>query len=392
MSNNVINNSFENEKLENAACDKFENLINSFSTESHSDGEKAVQFPNEYGGAFYADGKLNICVTDVSEGSSVTYNEVIGDNNVNYIKCAFSYNYLLEVNNYIVNLMTTKNDLYNINTISVIQKDNIVKVTVSTSENAEALKNDLMVQKFDSKSFDVIVDASRPKPVATYARPGDRVYNWTSSGRGSHIATICCNAKKNSNSQKGFVTAEHALWNRQYLGIYEYNCSSVSNCTASKATDSCFVPFDDKIANCTGLISNTNLYGNATYQITKSVGSSKNLEGVELTGFGKTSGIYTGKVVSTKYSYTLEGSKVTVSDALQIKCIYQNPTPTGGDSGGCIVQVTDSTTSPKTVTLAGLLSGATDYTSSSGNYTLAAVPKIHNIISALDITLVGGSN
>ena len=53
MSNNVINNSFEDEKLENEACNKFENLINSFSTESHSDGEKAVQFPDEYGGAFY---------------------------------------------------------------------------------------------------------------------------------------------------------------------------------------------------------------------------------------------------------------------------------------------------------------------------------------------------
>lgn len=62
------------------------------------------------------------------------------------------------------------------------------------------------------------------------------------------------------------------------------------------------------------------------------------------------------------------------------------------DSGGCLVKITDSSVSPQTVTLAGLMSGTTDYTASSGNYTLASIPKIYNITSALGVTLVGGSN
>lgn len=54
MSKNIMENSFNNDRLENEACDKFENLINSFSIATHSNGandEKSVAFPNEYGGA-----------------------------------------------------------------------------------------------------------------------------------------------------------------------------------------------------------------------------------------------------------------------------------------------------------------------------------------------------
>ena len=45
MSKNIMENSFNNDRLENEACDKFENLINSFSIATHSNGandEKSV--------------------------------------------------------------------------------------------------------------------------------------------------------------------------------------------------------------------------------------------------------------------------------------------------------------------------------------------------------------
>lgn len=151
MSKNIMENSFNNDRLENEACDKFENLINSFSIATHSNGandEKSVAFPNEYGGAFYADGKLNICLTDVSEKSTVSCKEIVGDDNVNYIKCTYPYNYLREVNNYIVNLMSNNNDKYAINTVGITQKDNVVNVSVSTSEKAEELSDELISKGF----------------------------------------------------------------------------------------------------------------------------------------------------------------------------------------------------------------------------------------------------
>ena len=156
MSKNIMENSFNNDRLENEACDKFENLINSFSIATHSNGandEKSVAFPNEYGGAFYADGKLNICLTDVSEKSTVSCKEIVGDDNVNYIKCTYPYNYLREVNNYIVNLMSNNNDKYAINTVGITQKDNVVNVSVSTSEKAEELSDELISKGFEKKIF-----------------------------------------------------------------------------------------------------------------------------------------------------------------------------------------------------------------------------------------------
>ena len=393
MSKNIMENSFDNDRLENEACDKFENLINSFSIATHSNGandEKSVAFPNEYGGAFYADGKLNICLTDVSEKSTVSCKEIVGDDNVNYIKCIYPYNYLREVNNYIVNLMSNNNDKYAINTVGITQRDNVVNVSVSTSEKAEELSDELISKGFEKKSFDIIVDEMRPTPAATYARPGDRVYTWTGGTRGSHIATIGFNAK-NSSGKNGFVTAEHALWYGKNLGVYEYDCSSVSNCTASKSTDSCFVPFNSGITGLTGLINNSGLYGNTTYKLTASYNASADLEGVTLTGFGKESKKYTGVVLRTSVSYSLTGGDGTLTtDALEVKTAYK--TPKKGDSGGTIAKIKDASVTPQTATLAGILSATSDYTSTSGNYTLAYVPKVKNITTALNVTFYGGSN
>ncbi|MBS6591579.1 MAG: hypothetical protein KH324_08790, partial [Ruminococcus sp.] len=66
-------------------------------------------------------------------------------------------------------------------------------------------------------------------------------------------------------------------------------------------------PFNSGITGLTGLINNSGLYGNTTYKLTASYNASADLEGVTLTGFGKTSKKYTGVVLRTSVSYSLTG-------------------------------------------------------------------------------------
>ena len=374
------------DSLEDEACNKFEKLINSFSTSTYSLDNEVVIYPDNYCGAFYSDGDLNICLTEISNNSTELYTEILGNENVNYIKSEYSYNYLMSLNEYLVNSMSA-NNIFNINTVSLLQKYNVINVTVSDEESAVALTSNILSQDFSEDAFNIVIDAAKPTPTSIYARPGDRVYKWNSnSSRGSHIATIGFNAQ-NSDGIKGFVTAEHALWNASNLGIYECNCSAKSSCATSKSTDSCFVPFSSSIAGCTGLISNSGLYGSNTYKITASYTSSANLEGQTLTGFGKTSGKYTGIVISTNTSYHLDGGDGTsITDALLLKTAKGKPA--GGDSGGCIVKIQNSSTTPQTVTFAGILSATSDDT----DCTYAYVPKAHKITSALGVTLISGSN
>ena len=374
------------ENKENAACEKYEYLMNEFSMLGNKSNKyiNEIKYPETYAGACYNNGVLEIFLTDTSSDTINYYINKIGENDVRYIKSIYSYNYLIDLYNFVVDAFSNREIEFN--TVAIYQKENIGRISVNSILASHKLQSLLTQSGYESDSYDIIINNNRPKPTSTYARPGDRVYKWSGSTRIGHIATIGFNAKR-SDGTKGFVTAEHALWSGYDLGIYEYNCSSVSNCIGSKSTDSCFVPFNSAISGGTGLISNSGLYGSSTYKITASYNSSANLEGQTLTGFGKTSGKYTGVVQATSVSFTLIGGDGTlVSDALLIRT--PRLTPTGGDSGGCIVKITDSSSSPQTVTLAGILSSTVDY----DDYTEAYVPKAHNILSSLNVTVLGGSN
>ena len=87
---------------EDEACNKFEKLINSFSTSTYSLDNEVVIYPDNYCGAFYSDGDLNICLTEISNNSTELYTEILGNENVNYIKSEYSYNYLMSLNEYLV--------------------------------------------------------------------------------------------------------------------------------------------------------------------------------------------------------------------------------------------------------------------------------------------------
>jgi len=150
-----------NEISENTAHEKFNKLINSFTSETDSSNNPTVEYPDNYGGAFYDNRTLNIMLTDISESAVAAYADVVGNDGVNYIKCEYSYNYLFDLNDYIVGLMSEKK--YNINETGIYQKANIVNTGVSTDEDARALTDDLLSQGYDKNSFEIDI-FSAPVP------------------------------------------------------------------------------------------------------------------------------------------------------------------------------------------------------------------------------------
>lgn len=389
---------------QDVAIEQFENLIDSFSTENvvsvrsmqqndYSVTEQTV-FPDNYGGAYYNNGKLNICLTDTSNNTDVQeIKNVVNDNSVNYVEVDYSLNDLLDTNDSIIDLM--QDEIYRIKSVGVKQQNNVVEVYVEDESNKETLLTYLTENGIDTNQIAIYIDDITVTPVATYARPGDRNYLWYSNGtRYYDNGTIGYNAKLTSTGKIGYVTADHCLWNAAqngyYVGIYEYSLASPSSCTRSATTDAAFVPFNSSISS-TGVINNTNLYGTGKYQITASYTSAANLENVTLTSFGKTSGVFTGTVVNAYFSYNItnsySGGTYTVSDALKIQS--NTNAPEGGDSGGCVARITNSTTSPKQMTLAGITSMKA--VTSSGQY-YSYVSKASAINSALGVTVVGGSN
>jgi len=342
-------------------------------------------FPVDYGGAFYDNGFLNVNLT--SFDNKFFYDNILNNSYVKYHKVKLSLNDLLYIQKCLYNI----NDNYII-TSSICQKNNNIDIEITNENAIKKIKNEITSKGFDPTclNFFITKNASNPlsidneinhifhtslntNSIQKYAYPGDRVYYWNGNQRGSAIATIGFNAKNNTTNQYGYVTAEHALWNRSALGNNETNMASVAQCTASKSVDACFVPFNNSNYVASGLINNNSLYGSTIYHINSSYTSNANLEGFSLTRFGKSSKIKT-VVVSAYCNYTLNGGDGTIIyNALKLS---SNPAE-GGDSGGPIGFVK----SDNSVILAGITSSADD------QYTYA--PKISDILSALNISLVG---
>lgn len=363
---------------------------NSYGLTDKSNGANEVNsdnsaYPNEYGGAYYSnDGYLNVNLT--SYENKDYYTSILDDSYVKFHKVDTSLNDLLEIQKCI--------DDYDIVSSSVYQKSNTVEIQVTNENAIDEIENAVSSQGFDTDNLKFIVNDEYPSTLLSndedvndnettlkspltatvgYAYPGDRVYYWTGSTKGSSIATIGFNALNNSTNQYGYVTVEHALWNRSALGNSEIKMATVSQCTASKSVDACFVPFNNSNYQASGLINNSSLYGSTTYHITASYTANSHLEDYSLTRFGKTSG-KSSVVVSTYCDYTLIGGDgTTIYNGLKMA---NNPA-SGGDSGGPIGLVQ----SDNSVILAGITS------SSDSSYTYA--PKISSILSTLNVSLVG---
>lgn len=287
--------------------------------------------------------------------------------------------------------------------VFLMTKKNVIEISVISNESKEELYSHLISSGFNEKAFDIVVNSNGIKPCADiYARPGDRVYQWSKDGkdRNSSIATITCNAMKGTT--KGFITVLHTLWHVSTpnlpLGAYEQSCGTdVYDYTWGRNTDSLFVPLSSGYSGVTGLIDNSNLYGNTKYQIASYVTSSNDyneLVGMPVKIFGKTTGLITGEVISLEGNINYNGLsdytseyRGTINNCVRVQLDSPNNNLEGNSGGPVCYDTGNTINSIPQLKLYAMFASFSD----DGKY--VSCPRISNIISELGLTSIStGTN
>lgn len=138
---------------QNIANEKFERLMNSFP----GDTEPEKEYPADYCGAYYEDGSLFICLTDISEEAVKPYRDITGDDRVEFIQQEFPLSYLRENQEYISGLMSDRE--WEINSTGVYQRDNRLGIGVGSHEAEERLRAHLLEKGYPENSFLIEIEA-----------------------------------------------------------------------------------------------------------------------------------------------------------------------------------------------------------------------------------------
>lgn len=132
---------------QNIANEKYARLMDSFP----GDIEPEKEYPADYCGAYYEDGSLFICLTDISEEAVKPYRDITGDDRVEFIQQEFPLSYLRENQEYISGLMSDGD--WEITGTGVYQHDNRLWIGVLSQEALDRLQAHLIEKGYPENSF-----------------------------------------------------------------------------------------------------------------------------------------------------------------------------------------------------------------------------------------------
>lgn len=132
---------------QNIANEKYARLMDSFP----GDTEPEKEYPENYCGAYYEDGSLYICLTDISEEAVKPYRDITGDDRVEFIQQEFPLSYLRENQEYISGLMSDGD--WEITGTGVYQHDNRLGIGVLSQEALDRLQAHLIEKGYPENSF-----------------------------------------------------------------------------------------------------------------------------------------------------------------------------------------------------------------------------------------------
>jgi len=122
---------------QNKALEKYQKLMHTF-YDTETDTEV---YPENYGGAFYGNGCLNINITD---DNKERYINVIGNDNVKFYKVKFSFSQLKIVLNFIVDKMSdTSNGII---ACGIDEEENYVEIDMFSEEQIKAVEDEINTQ------------------------------------------------------------------------------------------------------------------------------------------------------------------------------------------------------------------------------------------------------
>lgn len=293
--------------------------------------------PDEYGGAHYnasGDGKIDIYLTTMDNSNE--YVEFYGKNNVNIHQVKYSYDYLVEICDIMI-------ECPYVNYVGTDEEENKVFIGVSDFYSASeifsyisnnAIPSDVYYFEINEERFSE-EQSSNLNNIA-YSGTEVKVKNTDYS---STITTI---AYRSATNQYGIITSAHLVDGCDDNDILQYNgidLCTVGECIVKSTaySDYMFIPFE------LGTLATTKMYKNIANNSTGYIGGMLNwdsyqnqyeinqyepLENIYVTGYGKTTGGGSGVVKSTYFNDTGSGGTN--------KCgmvAYSINTFTFGDSG-----------------------------------------------------------
>lgn len=183
---------FENQSRSIAVYDE---AISQYRSISSRGREEVVTYSDDFAGVFIDDkGFLNIALVQLGQ-NELTFNGQV----LNQLH-QFSYNYLQEIKEAVVDVMTT----FGIHMVGVDEKANRVSVYISEASKIENISNFIMEQTwFDDTAINYIVESA-----AVQHNPS---YGGESISAAGFSGTICVAAIDNTAGRLGILTNEYVV-------------------------------------------------------------------------------------------------------------------------------------------------------------------------------------
>lgn len=314
---------FENQSRSIAVYDE---AISQYRSISSRGREEVVTYSDDFAGVFIDDkGFLNIALVQLGQ-NELTFNGQV----LNQLH-QFSYNYLQEIKEAVVDVMTT----FGIHMVGVDEKANRVSVYISEASKIENISNFIMEQTwFDDTAINYIVESA-----AVQHNPS---YGGESISAAGFSGTICVAAIDNTTGRLGILTNEHVVPTgtaSNYRGHWNGSTFSANVALGTALSgqhegtiDASFIPYTNQ-GNWE--ISPYGRHDTTTYTNIRLGNNDQIVQGRAVRKIGQTSGITNGTITNANMTITLNYGTPENPNIQAITNVFRYSNESlGGDSGG----------------------------------------------------------
>ena len=314
---------FENQSRSIAVYDE---AISQYRSISSRGREEVVTYSDDFAGVFIDDkGFLNIALVQLGQ------NELTFNGQVLYQLHQFSYNYLQEIKEAVVDVMTT----FGIHMVGIDEKANRVSVYISEASKIENISNFIMEQTwFDDTAINYIVESA-----AVQHNPS---YGGESISAAGFSGTICVAAIDNTTGRLGILTNEHVVPTgtaSNYRGHWNGSTFSANVALGTALSgqhegtiDASFIPYTNQ-GNWE--ISPYGRHDTTTYTNIRLGNNDQIVQGRAVRKIGQTSGITNGTITNANMTITLNYGTPENPNIQAITNVFRYSNESlGGDSGG----------------------------------------------------------
>lgn len=304
----------------------YDEAISQYRSISSRGREEVVTYSDDFAGVFIDDkGFLNIALVQLGQ-NELTFNGQV----LNQLH-QFSYNYLQEIKEAVVDVMTT----FGIHMVGVDEKANRVSVYISEASKIENISNFIMEQTwFDDTAINYIVESA-----AVQHNPS---YGGESISAAGFSGTICVAAIDNTTGRLGILTNEHVVPTgtaSNYRGHWNGSTFSANVALGTALSgqhegtiDASFIPYTNQ-GNWE--ISPYGRHDTTTYTNIRLGNNDQIVQGRAVRKIGQTSGITNGTITNANMTITLNYGTPENPNIQAITNVFRYSNESlGGDSGG----------------------------------------------------------